>query len=101
MNYDTAIRTTFFAQAVICRDSTDSIIKCTSLISSPYSALYGEATAALLAARLAVSLGLSSFILEGDSLNITMTLQQSAITIDWRITSTISIIHFTIPPTTS
>jgi hypothetical protein len=44
---------------------------------------------------LAASLGLSSFILEGDSLNITMALQQPAITTDWRIASIISI--FTLP----
>jgi hypothetical protein len=82
-NYDTAIRATFSAQAAVCRDSTSSIIKCTSIINSPCSALYSETTAALLAARLAASLGLSSFILECDSLNVTMTLQQPAITTDW------------------
>jgi len=58
----------------VCRDSIGSIIKCISLISSPCSPLYGEAIVALLAARLATSLGLSSFILEGDSLNATLTL---------------------------
>jgi hypothetical protein len=80
----------FFAQyAGICYDC------------SPCSALYGEATAALLAARLTVSLGLSSFILEGDSLNVTMALQQPTITINWGIASTISIIHSTIPLTAS
>jgi hypothetical protein len=63
------------------------------------STLYGDVIAALLAARLAVSLGLSSFILVGDSLNVTMTLQQPAIAIDWRIASTISIIYFIIPLT--
>jgi hypothetical protein len=42
----------------------------------------GEATVALLTARLIVSLGFSSFILEGNSLNVTMALQQSAIIID-------------------
>jgi hypothetical protein len=98
-NYDTAIRATFSAQAAVCRDSTGSIIKCTSIINSPCSALYSETTAALLAARLAASLGLSSFILEGDSLNVTMALQQPAITTDWRIASIISIIYSTIPQT--
>jgi len=101
INYDTTIRPTFSAQVAVCRDSTGSILKCSSIISPPCSALYGEATAALLAAHLAVSLGLPSFILEGDSLNITMALQQPAITIDWRIASTISIIHSIIPPTAS
>jgi hypothetical protein len=49
-----------------------------------------EATVALLAARLVISLGFSSFILEGDSLNVIMALQQPTI-IDWRIASTVSI----------
>jgi hypothetical protein len=101
INYDTVIRTTFSTQVAICKDSTSSIITCTSLISSPCSALYGEATAALLAAHLVVLLGLSSFILEDDSLNATMILQHLAITTDWRIASTISNIHSTIPPTVS
>jgi hypothetical protein len=101
INYDTAIKATFSTQAVVCKDSIGFIIKCTSLISSHCSTLHGEATAALMTARLAVSLGLSSFILEGDSLNVTMTLQQPVITNDWRIASTISIIHSTIPSTAS
>jgi hypothetical protein len=101
INYDTTIRTTFSTQAAVCRDSTGSIIKCTSLISSHCSALYGDVTAALLTARLKVLLGLSSFLLEGDSFNVTMTLQHPAITTDWRIASTISNIHSTIPPIVS
>jgi hypothetical protein len=80
-------------------DSTGSIIKCLSLISSPCSALYGEATAAFLAAHVASLLGLSSFILEGNSLNVTIALQHPEITTDWRTASTISNIHSTIPPT--
>jgi hypothetical protein len=80
INYDTNIRATFSTQAAVCKDSTGSIIKCTSLISSHCSALYGDATAALLTARLEVLLELSSFILEDDSVNVTMTLQHPAIT---------------------
>jgi hypothetical protein len=91
----------FSAQAAVCRDSTDSIIKCNSLISSPYSTLYGEVTVAILTTRLASSLGLSSFILKGDSLSVTLALQHPAITKYWRIASTISNIISTIPPTAS
>jgi hypothetical protein len=40
INYDTAIKASFSAQAAVCRDSTDSIIKCTSIISSPYSVFF-------------------------------------------------------------
>jgi hypothetical protein len=83
INYDTAIRSTFSTQAAVCRDSIGSIIKCISLISSPCSPLYGEALGALLIARLATSLGLSSFILEGDSLNVTLALQHPATTTNW------------------
>jgi hypothetical protein len=101
INYDTAIKTSFFAQAAVCRDSTGSIIKCTCIISSHCSVFYGEVTAAFLAARLAVLLGFSYFILDDDSLNVTMAHQQPAITIDWRIASTLSIIHSTIPQTVS
>lgn len=89
----------FSAQVAVCRDSTGSILKCISLISSPCFALYGEATAALLAVCLVVSLGLYSFILKGDFLNVTMALQHPAITTDRRIASTISNIHSTILPT--
>jgi hypothetical protein len=101
INYDTAIRDTFSAQSAVCRDSSGSILRCISLISFPCTAIYGEALAALLAARLAVSMGLPSCILEGDSLLVTLTLQRPDITQDWRIASTISTIHFIIPPTSS
>jgi hypothetical protein len=60
INYDTPIRHSFSTQAAVCRDSTGSIIQCSSIISPPCSALMGEATTALLAARLALSLNLSS-----------------------------------------
>jgi hypothetical protein len=63
---------------------------------SVHHTLYGEATAALLATQLVVNLDLSSFILEGDSLTVTLALQQPTITQDYRIASTISTILFTI-----
>jgi hypothetical protein len=101
INYDTAIRDSFSAQAAVCRDSAGSIIKCSSLISSPCSAIYGEASAALLAVKLALSLHLSSFILEGDSLTVTLALQQPDHTQDWRIAPIISEALSMIPPTSS
>jgi hypothetical protein len=70
----------FFAQVAVCKYSIGSVIKCISLISSSCTAIYGETLAALLVARLAMTLGLSSFILKSDSLNVTLTLQQPAIT---------------------
>lgn len=82
INYDTAIRSSFSAQAAVCRNSSDTIIGCQSLIRPPYSVIFGEATATLLAVRLAISLWLSSFILEGDSLNVTLALQHLDLTTD-------------------
>jgi hypothetical protein len=79
INYDTAIRDSFSAQAAVCLDSSGSIIQCSSLICPPCTAVYGEASAALLAVRLAVSLQFSSFILEGDSLIVTLALQNRII----------------------
>lgn len=80
INYDTAFRDTLLAQSAICRDSSDYILWCISIINSPCTAIYGEALAALLAARLAVSMGSPSFILEGDSLLVTLGLQRPDIT---------------------
>jgi hypothetical protein len=65
INYDTAIHDSFSAQAAIIRNSYGVVIKCSSLISPPCAAIYGEALAAFLAVQLALSLQISSFILEG------------------------------------
>jgi hypothetical protein len=99
INCDTTIRDSFFAQIAVSRDSSGSIIKCISFISSPCSPLYGKALVSLLAARLAISLDLFNFIL--DSLIVTLALQLPAITQDWSIASNISIIHSILHLTTS
>jgi hypothetical protein len=101
INYDTAIKDIFSTQSVVCRDSTGSIIRCISLISSSCATIYGEALAALSVTHLAISMGLPAFILKGDLLLVTLALQRLDITQDWRIASTISTIHSIIPPTTS
>jgi hypothetical protein len=102
INYDTAIRKKISAQSAICCDSTGTIIQYSTIINPPCSsAVYGEATTALLAVRLALSLKLQSFILEGDSLIVTLTINNPTITQDWRISSIISQILSTIPSTTS
>jgi hypothetical protein len=87
----------FYVQAAIYKDSRGSIIKCVSFISSSCSPIYGKA----LATQLAISMGLSNFILEGNSLIVTLGLQLPTITQDWRIASTISVIHSILSPTTS
>ncbi len=49
------------------------------LISPPHQPNYGEAIAALLATRLAASLQLDRFILEGDSLVVALALHSNII----------------------
>jgi hypothetical protein len=52
------------------------------LISPPCTTVYGEVLAALLATKLALSLHAPSFILEGDSITVTLALQNPLITQD-------------------
>jgi hypothetical protein len=85
INFDTAIRDHFSVQAVVCQDSNGSILKAISQVSLPCSPNYGEAQRALLAASLDVSLHLTNFSIEGDSLIVISALQFPAIIIDWQI----------------
>lgn len=82
INYDIAIRNSFSAQSVVCKDLTGKIIQGSTIISHSCMAVYDEATAALLVVRLALSLKLSSFTLEGDSFIVTLAIQNPAITQD-------------------
>jgi hypothetical protein len=75
VNFDTAIRDQVFAQAAMCRNSKGNIIKAISQISPPCDPNYGEALATQLATSLAASMNLKNFIIEGDSLVVTTTLQ--------------------------
>ncbi|XP_062145395.1 uncharacterized protein LOC133852645 [Alnus glutinosa] len=88
-------------QAAVIRNSSGTITHCTSLISPPCTAVIGEALAALLAIKLAISTHATSFILEGDSTTVTLALQNPLIKKDWRIAATVSMIHSLIPSTTS
>jgi hypothetical protein len=101
INYDVAIHLNFFAQATVCRNSFGTIIGCSTIISPPCTPVYGEAKAAFLACQLALSLHLSQFILEGDSLTVALSLKKPTLTQDWRISHIISQIMSAIPPTTS
>ncbi|XP_059451030.1 uncharacterized protein LOC132181816 [Corylus avellana] len=85
INFDTAIRDHFSAQAAVCRDHKGIIIKAISQINPPCSPNFGDAQAALLAASLAVSLNLKNFTIEGDSLIVISALQFPAIIRDWSI----------------
>jgi hypothetical protein len=63
INYNTAIRLSFLAQAAVIRNSSGAIIKFSSIIRSPNITLFGEARVALLAVQLVLSLHITSFIL--------------------------------------
>jgi len=101
INYDVAIRPNFSAQVAICRDFFGNIIGCSTIISSPCTRVYGEAKAAFLACQLALSLHLSQFILERDSLTVVLSLQKPTLTQDRRISPIISQIMSAILPTFS
>ena len=85
INFDTAIRDDFSAQAGVCRSSDGTIIHIASLISPPCSPNMGEALAVQLTTLVAHSLSLDRFILEGDSLVIIQTLNSPLSDQDWRI----------------
>jgi hypothetical protein len=83
INYDTAIMNTFLAQSAVCRDSNGLVIQCLAQVSPHCSAIYGEAFTALLAAQLSLSLKLPLVIFEGDSLMVTLAINNPSITQDW------------------
>jgi ribonuclease HI len=99
INFDIAIRDSFSAQAVVCRNSNGKILHLSSLISSPCSVNEGEALAAQLAISLACSFNFDRFIIEGDSVVVIQALNQFSSNLDWRISPIIinllDIIHST------
>jgi hypothetical protein len=66
INFDTAIRDSFSAQAAVCLNDKGHIIHATSQISQSCTPNEGEAMAAQLAISLANSLHMDCFIIEGD-----------------------------------
>jgi hypothetical protein len=101
INYDTAIISNFSAQAAVCWDLTGAIIQTILRISPPCTPLFGEATTALLAAQLCLSLRPSHVTFAGDSLTVNLAINNPTIIQDWRISSIISDFSATIPATTS
>ena len=90
MNFDTAIRETFFVQAAMCRDSLGKIVNAISQVNPPCDPTFGEALAAWLVASMVASLQLKFFSLEGDSKIVIVALTFPSITIDWHIDSVIA-----------
>jgi hypothetical protein len=74
-----AVRGNFSVAAAIITDSKGQIITTASLKLSSSDALIGEASAVLLATRLALSVGVSSLFLEGDALLVILAIDQSSL----------------------
>ena len=97
INFDTAIWDSFSAQATICRDSKGQVLHMFSQISPPCSPNVGEALAAQLACSLATTFSIYHFILEGDSEVVVHALQNPNSIRDWRISSVILDILYSVP----
>jgi hypothetical protein len=111
INYDTAIRDTFFVEVAVCRDSEDLLsdvfilLVLLVLLVLPVLPILQSMVKLLQLFwhpdwRLLRAYPILSWKVI-DSLMVTQALQLPAITQDWRIASTIFIIYSTIPPFTS
>jgi hypothetical protein len=89
INFDTAIRDSFLAQAAICRDDKGYILQAISQLSISCSPNEGEAMAAQLAISLALSLNQDRFIIEGDSEVVVLSLKSPNFVRDWRFSAII------------
>jgi hypothetical protein len=67
VNFDMTIRPTFTIATTVLQDHSEKFLVVNTLKLPPMDTLMGKAHATLLASRLAVSLGCSSLIIEGDS----------------------------------
>ncbi|XP_059451183.1 uncharacterized protein LOC132181985 [Corylus avellana] len=97
VNFDIATADHFSVQVAVCRDANGQIIKTLYQFSPTYEHAYREAQAALLAAKLATSLKIESFVLEGISDIVISSLQQPSTVLDWQIASLISDVISLIP----
>jgi hypothetical protein len=89
INFDTAIRNSFSAQAAVCRNSKGQIIHLLSQISPSCFPNVGEALATQLVISLASFCHIDRFILEGNSEVVVLALQNPNSIQDWRISSVI------------
>jgi hypothetical protein len=89
VNFDVAIRPTFAVAAAILRDHSEIFLAVNTLKLPPIDALMDEAHATLLAFRLAVSMGCSPLIIEGESLLTILTLNDHLLFSDWIFTPVI------------
>ena len=84
-----AVRDSFAVAAIAVSDSSGSVILAATLKLVGSDILQGEATAALLASKLAVSTGFGSFELEGDALLVLLAINSPAIFASWNFASTV------------
>lgn len=89
INFDTATRDSFSAQAAVCQNHQGHIISMISQICSPCLPNYSEALAGRLAVSLATSLNHEKFIIESDSQVVILSLQHPQNPLDWHISSVI------------
>jgi exonuclease III len=93
-NFDVAIKGNFAVAAAVLSDSSGEIFAAATLKLHSFDVLLGEASAALLATRLARSYGLDVFFLEGDALLVSLAVNQPALFSSWHFSSVISDICF-------
>lgn len=89
-NFDVAIRPSFAVAAATLRDHKGEFLAVNTLKLPPMDANLGEAHAALLAVRMAASLGCTSLCLEGDSLVTVLAIKDPFLFSDWISESVIS-----------
>jgi hypothetical protein len=89
-NFDVAIKDNFAVAAAVLSDSSGEIFAAATLKLHSSDVLLGEASAALLATRLARSSGLDVFLLEGDALLVSLAINQPALFSSWHFNSVIS-----------
>jgi hypothetical protein len=90
VNFDVAIRPNFAVAASTLRDHEGNFLAVNSLKLPPMEVAMGEAHAALLASRIAVSFGCSRLIIEGDSLLTILAVKDPHLFLDWNSAPIIS-----------
>jgi hypothetical protein len=88
-NFDVAVRGNFSVAAAVITDSKGQIITAASLKLSSSDALIGEVSAALLATRLAFSVGVCSLFLEGDALLVILAINLHSLFTSWSFANVI------------
>lgn len=89
-NFDVVVRGSFAVAAAVLSDYLGNIISAGTLYLHYSDALLKEAAAALLIVRLAVSMGVSCFNLEGDALLIILAINHPSLFSSWSFANVIS-----------